>query len=304
MSSSTRTFFPYPPLDTESYAESAYDRNFSCPQHHCVPRSFEKHQELFHRKSLSELFKNCVSPNSRNSSVSKDLPCVVRKKKVSFADDRGLNLVEVREIPNAPKWVDDVITLLIGNSKRSVVKEKKWKVAFDHPPWSDERLIEKLEKNMVALEYVSVKEGTDDMLFGAAKVKNLAFEKEIFVRVTYDRWQSYINIPCAYMKLGQENEDIDEYDTFCFNTKIWPIASKYEVIEFSVCFRCDGKEYWDNNGDINYRLVAEYFKSPVVDSHQAILSKPIKHMQQHTSLGKIEANEMDIWSKIMLGEPY
>lgn len=275
MSGSSHNVFPYFPFGDSSYADGVYDRALSFPPRYCVPRSPGKHQEFLRRKSLQNIFVSSVSYNKTKviAISSEDVSHGVRKKKVSFADDRGLNLVEVREIPEAPKWAEDVITLLIGNTKRSVVKEKRWKIAFDNPPSPDQKLVEKLEKNMVALEYVSVEEGSDDILHGTVKVKNLAYEKKLYLRVTYDRWLSYVDIPCTYNTVHEKGKQPNEYDTFCFNTKILSVASRYEVIEFSICFQCDGKDYWDNNGGINYRLNVEYTKSSASDSHQTNVSK-------------------------------
>lgn len=257
--SATNHIFPY--------CDNGYARNCSFPQSHCVPRSPIKLPDSFY-KGYKQDFKISARYKFNDHVVIWQDIYSARKKKVSFADDKGLKLVEVREIPGPPKWADDVITLLIGSSKRSVVKEKKWRKAFDHPPWSDEMLMHAVENNMLALEHVSIHEGTDDYLYGAVKVKNLTFKKDVFLRVTFDRWLSHIDIPCTYINSTKTGSKANKYDTFSFDFKISPVASRFEVIEFCICFQCDGQEFWENNGGINFRLVAEYCKSSASDSYK------------------------------------
>lgn len=263
ISSSNSSFYSYP-VDTRAYSDSS----LSFPKH-CVPRFLTKYEDFFQEKTEDDVFRNETSFQTRfyksTSVISRREHYGARKKKVSFADDKGLNLVEVCEIPGAPKWADDVITLLIGNSKRSVVKEKKWKIAFQYPPWPNEKLIETIENNNVALENISVNEDDHDTLLGTVKVKNLAFEKNVFLRLTFDRWLSYVDIPCMYVEPSEKSSKLNEYDTFCFSSKIPHVASRYEVIEFCVCFRCGDEEYWDSNNGINYRLITENSKSSVSD---------------------------------------
>lgn len=267
LSSSNHGFFQYSSDDSTNYCDNAYDRSLSFRRNHCVPSPLVKLQNSFYKKSEHGAFTSPTLYKTENKVTTSPEFYGTRKKKVSFADDKGLKLVEIREIdsPSPPKWADDVITLLIGSRKRSVVKEKKWKLSFDHPPWSDEKLEEALEANMVSLESISIKEGTDDYLTGVIKVKNLAFEKNVFLRVTFDRWLSYEDIPCTYQEPSTTVVKANKYDTFHFNFKISPVATRYEVVEFSVGFRCNGQEYWDNNGGINYRLITEYSKSSPPD---------------------------------------
>lgn len=300
VSSPNHAFFSYPSYDGRSYFDNTYDRNLSFPPNYCSPRSPIKLQDSFYKTDEGDDFTDsaCYKPDDKVV-VSQGF-YGFRKKRVSFADDKGLKLVEVHEIPGPPKWADDVLTLLIGNTKRSVVKEKKWRIAFDHPPWSDEDLINVLETNMVVLEHISVKEGMDDYVTGAIKVKNVGFEKNIFLRVTFDRWLSHVDIPCNFMGSSETSTKPNAYDTFSFNFKILQVAIRYEVIEFSVCFRCYGKEYWDNNGGINYRIIAECSKSAVPDIYKS--NAPTQCYSEAVNLisnavGSV--NKMDSWTNLM-----
>lgn len=104
-----------------------------------------------------------------------------------------------------------------------------------------------LEEKKVSLENVIVRE-SESIVVGTVKVRNLSFDKEVVVRVTYDKWKSQEDIQCTYSSLGGSQMAGGAYalfDTFSFKLTL-PPSSKRSV-EFCVCFRCDGQEYWDSN---------------------------------------------------------
>ena len=47
------------------------------------------------------------------------------------------------------------------------------------------------------------------------------------------------------------------YDTFSFKLTLPPVNRK---LEFCICFRCDGKEFWDNN-DVSAHIFNDKKKS-------------------------------------------
>ncbi|XP_054708943.1 protein phosphatase 1 regulatory subunit 3B-like [Uloborus diversus] len=301
LSAAASPFFEYTPFGegrfavTNAYNDSRFRRSLSLPRNHFLVESHHKQppckRQPYHKDLTSK---------EKNSAASADvLSFGARKKKVSFADDRGFSLVEVREIPGSTKWADQVLTLLIGDAKKSVVLEKKWKLSFQHPPWEDEALIRFLQTNAVVLESVSV---TDDNLYGSIKVRNLAYEKNVFVRVTFDRWVSYVDITASYVKHRLQRQSV--YDTFSFTTRVSPAAFRYQVIELCVCFKCNGKEYWDNNGGINYRLVMEPACGEAGFCERSKYSKPSNKMTVSLSENLEKFSEIDSWSSLMYGQPY
>lgn len=104
-----------------------------------------------------------------------------------------------------------------------------------------------LEEKNVSLENVIVREN-ESIVVGTVKVRNLCFDKEVIVRVTYDHWKSQEDIQCTYSNFGASTGVGGAYalfDTFSFKLTL-PPSSKRSV-EFCVCFRCNGQEYWDSN---------------------------------------------------------
>lgn len=186
-----------------------------------------------------------------------------KKKRVSFADDKGLSLVDIRLITESsdfsPAWTDDFLSMLTCGVKPNVTSEKKWKPTFDHPPFDPKILFSRIEKDMVALENAVLQDDNEDLLTGLIRVKNIAFRKIVFVRITFDRWVSYKDIPATFVKESDEKvtdmEASGGLDTFRFSVEIPSSAARYQVVEFCVGYQCSGTEYWDNNGGINYRLV-------------------------------------------------
>ncbi|KAF8790131.1 protein phosphatase 1 regulatory subunit 3C-like [Argiope bruennichi] len=248
------------------------------------------------------------SENKENSAPGETppLPDGIRKKKVSFADDKGLELVEVREIPGTQKWNDEVLTWLVDGSQKLSGNQKSWKVAFDHPPRKDSEFLELVEANNIVLESINVENTCNSVLNGTIKVKNLSYEKNVFVRITFDRWMSHVDVKAGYVKPTTKvsaKADLGKYDNFSFSAKIEPSAIKYGVIEFCVCLECDGNQYWDNNGGINYRLVADSTKEnagKVNDSEKFSDEKITLSLTDNIE----NFSEIDAWSNLMYNQPY
>ncbi|KFM76072.1 hypothetical protein X975_08344, partial [Stegodyphus mimosarum] len=294
--------FPYSPF---------VDANFSFPRsctNNCrnnvrlMRNSFlqphSKHESVANENIV---FESYDSKESNNNTVSKKSDGS-RKKKVSFADDKGLNLVEIREIPGERKLSVDALTLLVGGLECQGEKEKNWKKAFEKPPWTDEELMCYLDNQAVILESVSLNE-SDGTLSGKIKVKNISYEKDVFIRITFDRWMSYDDITAFYEKSEKTNSETI-YDMFSFNTKIISTAEKYDVIEFCVGFRCNSQEYWDNNGGVNYRIVAEPSKTCTVPTCYPKETKPYKKMTFSITENMEKFSEINSWSNFMQQRPY
>lgn len=110
---------------------------------------------------------------------------------------------------------------------------------------------------MVSLENVIVKEG-EDCVVGTVKVSNLSFLKEVVVRWTSDQWNTHEDVFCKYVANGAGiGSAYSLFDTFSFKLNLPPRVRR---VEFCVCFRCEGKEYWDNNGGRNYIIVKKVNK--------------------------------------------
>lgn len=102
----------------------------------------------------------------------------------------------------------------------------------------------KLETSYVSLENVIIKE-SESTVVGTVKVKNLSFHKEVIIRSTWDSWKSQTDTFCTFSKIVGASGAYVIYDTFSFKLTLPPHSRN---LEFCVCYRADGQEYWDNNG--------------------------------------------------------
>lgn len=85
---------------------------------------------------------------------------------------------------------------------------------------------------------------------GRIRVKNLAFEKRLAVRFTFDWWQTTSEITAKYVESVQGGN----FDIFSFAIRLNDIVSRIECKELFLALRynVNGKEIWDNNGGQNY----------------------------------------------------
>lgn len=108
---------------------------------------------------------------------------------------------------------------------------------------------------------------SDSVIIGTIKVSNLSFHKEVIVRSSSDKWNTHEDAFCIYVPNAATNSGAYVlYDTFSFKLALPP---KSKQLEFCVCFRCDGKEYWDNNNGANYQLHKKVQHSPLTKSHSS-----------------------------------
>lgn len=125
-----------------------------------------------------------------------------------------------------------------------------WQVTFPQPASDYLAFRRKLEQNNVSLENVIVRE-SEQCLVGTVKVRNLAYDKEVVVRVSSDHWSTHEDVHCIYVEQPGSSSALNLYDTFRFRLTL-PVMSN--IIEFCVQYRTDGKELWDNNEGNNYLI--------------------------------------------------
>lgn len=191
------------------------------------------------------------------------------KKKVVFADDRGMSLTQVRVMSEPscvpPLWSSRFLAQVTKGLSAEVAPEP-WEVTFAQPASDYVLFRRKLDHDMVSLENVIVKE-SEECVLGTIKVKNLAFRKEVIVRSTDDEWKTHQDTFCKFVDNnppskggggggGGASPHYVLYDTFSFRLTLPPKSKK---IEFCVCFRCDDTEHWDNNAGANYVLLKKVF---------------------------------------------
>ncbi|XP_043963607.1 uncharacterized protein ppp1r3aa [Gambusia affinis] len=172
-------------------------------------------------------------------------PPVIRRK-VSFADAFGLNLVSVKEFDNAevtepePSW----------SNGRNIVKstEEIYLSCLFTVPSSTEELDQRLCEQMVELESIELLPGTTT-LRGIIRVVNLCYNKTVFARVTLDRWSSYFDLLADYIP-GSSDRKTDRF-TFRY-TVVPPFEKEGTRVEFCLRYETPMGTFWANNKGMNY----------------------------------------------------
>ncbi|KAI5627222.1 protein phosphatase 1, regulatory subunit 3Ca isoform X1 [Silurus asotus] len=181
------------------------------------------------------------------------LPEPKAKKKVVFADSKGMSLTAVRifspcenKIPKSPLQSH---SLKLGGSLNTTQSRI---LEFRQPASDYLDFRNRLMKNSVCLESCTLQGHT---LTGTVKVRNLSYEKSVCVRITFDSWKSYRDVACTFMNDVCGCRDTD---TFFFMVEIPAHVPPQDSVEFCVSFTSDGKTHWDNNNGKNYSLVAKH----------------------------------------------
>ncbi|CAH2101029.1 unnamed protein product [Euphydryas editha] len=190
-----------------------------------------------------------------------------KNKRVVFADDRGYALEQVKFMTEPshvpPYWALKIIASPPPERKpppQTVVD--LWEQRFSQPASDYLEFRRRITENCVSLENVIIKQN-ECAVDGTIKVKNLDFNKEVFVRASSDGWRTHEDTYCAFVESGPLSKNgVSNYDTFGFRLQL-PIHSRR--IDFCVCFRCKGNEYWDNKNGENYTIEkSSVRKSPAI----------------------------------------
>jgi len=187
-------------------------------------------------------------------------PKTSARKRVRFADDAGLALATVFDAPSPTEAV---------SAERPAVRRRLRLEAWFRQPWLDPvGLRGRVARDRVALQSASGR-GDAVRFSGTVVVANVAFEKRVTVRTTFDCWQSYVDSPARYIASASAIADM-----FSFDVIVPDLSSRVRVggpprlgsdggrsLEFAVRYqyRSHGEEAWtecwDNNGGQNYRML-------------------------------------------------
>ncbi|EDO41585.1 predicted protein, partial [Nematostella vectensis] len=84
---------------------------------------------------------------------------------------------------------------------------------------------------------------------GLVRVVNLAFEKMIIIRYTTDEWKGFRDIWADYVSSTPDKRT----DKYTFRISLCAsMFNEKKRLQFAICFRAKGEEYWDNNNERNY----------------------------------------------------
>ncbi|XP_011489214.1 protein phosphatase 1 regulatory subunit 3A isoform X2 [Oryzias latipes] len=174
-------------------------------------------------------------------------PPVVRRK-VSFADAFGLDLVSVKEFDNAEAAEAEDCWPEGGDGGR--LSEELYLTCLFTVPLPPEELDLRLQTQMLELESIELLPGTTT-LRGIIRVVNLCYAKNIYVRITLDQWSSHFDMPADYIP-GSSDMRTDRF-TFSY-TLTPPFEKEGSRVEFCLRYETPAGTFWANNKGMNYVL--------------------------------------------------
>ncbi|KAK2544380.1 protein phosphatase 1 regulatory subunit 3C-B-like protein [Columba livia] len=203
------------------------------------------------RSCLNQRLSTEPEPERRDSTKSSKGQ---KKKRVVFADMKGLSLTAVRFFSKIEEDLCDLQHALsdlacfrprLRSSCREVCR---YVLDFPQPSVDYVTFRSRLHSNLVCLENCLIQ---DRALSGTVKVRNIEYEKKVMVRITFDGWKSFRDISCQYMHSTYGSADTD---TFSFELALPKPSVSCRATEFCISFQCRQKTHWDNNHGRNYRI--------------------------------------------------
>jgi len=165
-------------------------------------------------------------------------------KAVRFADHEGYRLCEVFHIHRHNDDINDEKK----TSLRTEARAKPNTLQVVNSPWSQDMLSQRLKTRSVTLENV-VK--TEKGIIGITAVKNIAYHKDVIVRYSFNDWRTVSETTATFYK--QDSPYQIDYFVFVVNCKTTCFDKKWDV-NFAICYKVNGQEYWDNNDGENYHI--------------------------------------------------
>ncbi|KAM9402994.1 uncharacterized protein ACWYII_029845 [Salvelinus alpinus] len=190
-----------------------------------------------------------ATDESDESDDSEPEPLAVIRRKVSFADAFGLDLVYVKEFDST-----DLTGAEVADPPESEVKVKEPDEYFLSSlftvPSSPEELEQRLQDQKLELESIELLPGTT-ALRGIVRVVNLCYNKSLYIRMTLDSWKTNFDLLAEYVPGSSDGTT----DRFAFRlTLVPPFEMEGTRVEFCLRYETSVGTFWANNSDMNYVL--------------------------------------------------
>eukprot|EP00128_Syssomonas_multiformis_P015357 Colp12_sorted_trinity150504_noHs@35707 len=188
-----------------------------------------------------------------------------RRKRVQFADSCGFELIKCKTFhkEDEPICVSEDFQYLRVNTK---YRTKKVIEPCFQAPYVQPNFEGRCAHMPVTLELVNASFPT---IAGHIIVHNIAYEKTVFVRYTSDNWQTYQDSQARYLN----SLPCGKLDRFSFAFNLPMELGINARVDFAICYRSAGQEFWDNNFNQNYTAAIKGQKV-AIDSQWETLRSP------------------------------
>uniref|UniRef100_A0A3B3DDW9 Protein phosphatase 1 regulatory subunit 3C2, duplicate b n=1 Tax=Oryzias melastigma TaxID=30732 RepID=A0A3B3DDW9_ORYME len=230
----------------------------------------------------------CIrTPVSELYPVDDDILTPIKEKRVVFADSQGFSLTDVRLFSDEEEEQSDLDLLPTLCTVSTSCPGTSLKLGFAQPSLDFQAFRSKLAESMVILECCTISEQT---LRGTVRVRNITFQKDVRMRITFNSWLSYRDVPCTYL---QKRFGGPQTDIFEFSTDIPKVIDAKRRIEFCFIYLPVGysEPFWDNNYGKNYSIsvcVNSHLccGKRMKDIHVCVLLSPFSDSQSKSQLLK------------------
>ncbi|KAK2862598.1 hypothetical protein Q5P01_002131 [Channa striata] len=228
-----------------------------------------KEPELAHSLSSDPPTKTIMRRRAKSLPSTAERRRELRSLQVRFVDSLGLNLEQVKvfkaqEHPLIPQHV--LFRLLMSSElafgRCAELSLPYFKPCFPENLGAQPDFLKHLCAQSVCLEQVLCSELG---ITGSIQVLNLAYEKEVTVHYSFTNWRTHTDMRASWVSSGyQEEGNTPNTDIFRFHLPVPPfILQPGAVLEFAICYRVKGCDYWDNNNGHNYKLSCHSYKVTV-----------------------------------------
>lgn len=121
-------------------------------------------------------------------------------------------------------------------------------------------VFQRVYDQQVILEHIFIRNW---IVYGTIRVTNRAFDKQVVVRYTFDRWKTVWNVKGSYGRYYPESNT----DVFYF--KLIVPKEKCLSVAFAIGYRANREEFWDNNHSENYTLQIDGCGEELARDYQA-----------------------------------
>lgn len=183
--------------------------------------------------------------------------CQSRMNKVRFADALGLELTEVKvfqkgEDPSIPLHVLSRLSINSDLWYSNLEFTMQCLVPDFQQPADCMDFSARLQEQQVCLERVT---SSDLGVSGTIQVCNIAFEKQVSVRYTFNQWKSLHEVCAHWQSSILDKNGQDQVDVFTFFLPVPSFLLQLcSIVQFAARYQVNGQEYWDNNRGKNYSL--------------------------------------------------
>ncbi|KAI9375500.1 putative phosphatase regulatory subunit-domain-containing protein [Aspergillus egyptiacus] len=138
---------------------------------------------------------------------------------------------------------------------------------FPHKPPSQSHPRVRLERLFLSSDKNS--------LVGVVVVANLAYQKHVAARFTFDNWRTTSEVTAEYSHDARQRQIQDGYDRFMFNIRL-DEQTNLDKKTMYVCIRyyVNGQEFWDNNERRDYQVNFSKIPKPQPKSQDVPRPRP------------------------------